>query len=58
MKSMRLDDLCSVDIQWKMLTSLRPKTKLDEEYYTKYVYFNILLHNESFKKFLLNNILF
>lgn len=37
MKSLRLDDLCSVGIQWKMLTSLRPKSKLDEEYYSKCV---------------------
>lgn len=35
MRSLNLEDLCSVDIPWKMLTSLKPKTKIDEEYFSR-----------------------
>jgi len=37
MRSIELDDICSVNIQWNMLTDLRPKTKLDEEYFSRLV---------------------
>ena len=36
MREIKLEDLSSVNIPWKMLTSLRPKTKLDEEFYSRY----------------------
>lgn len=29
-------ELCAVPIDWKMLTTLRPKAKLEVEYYSKY----------------------
>ena len=35
MQSVRILDLATVDINWKMLTVARPATKLDEEYFTK-----------------------
>ncbi|XP_025420578.1 uncharacterized protein LOC112690723 [Sipha flava] len=37
MKGVSLDELYSVNIQWKMLTSLRPKSKIDEEYFSRQV---------------------
>ncbi|XP_014287486.1 serine/arginine-rich splicing factor 10 [Halyomorpha halys] len=37
MRSLNLDDLCSVPIQWNMLTTLKPKSKIDEEYYSRLV---------------------
>jgi len=35
MKGVSLDELYSVNIPWKMLTPLRPKLKVDEEYYSR-----------------------
>ena len=35
MQSIRILDLATVDINWRMLTVVRPTTKLDEEYFTK-----------------------
>uniref|UniRef100_A0A8D8ZDX3 Uncharacterized protein n=1 Tax=Cacopsylla melanoneura TaxID=428564 RepID=A0A8D8ZDX3_9HEMI len=37
MKSIRLEDLSGVSIQWRMLTSLRPKVKYDEDYFSRLV---------------------
>ncbi|CAB3363270.1 Hypothetical predicted protein [Cloeon dipterum] len=37
MQSIRLDDLCQVDINWKMLTTIRPKSKMDEELFSRLV---------------------
>ncbi|KAL1465611.1 hypothetical protein WDU94_005166 [Cyamophila willieti] len=37
MKSIRLEDLSGVSIQWRMLTSLRPKLKYDEDYFSRLV---------------------
>lgn len=37
MRSLMILELCTVPIDWKMLTTLRPKTKIEEEYYSKYV---------------------
>lgn len=37
MRSLIIMELCTVPIDWKMLTTLRPKTKLEEDYYSKYV---------------------
>ena len=38
MQTVRILDLAQVDINWKMLTVARPNTKLDDEYFTKYVH--------------------
>lgn len=35
MRSIVIMELCTVPIDWKMLTTLRPKTKIEEEYYSK-----------------------
>lgn len=35
MKGLKFDELCAVPIEWKMLTSIRPKLKADEEYYNR-----------------------
>lgn len=35
MRALILMELCTVQIDWKMLTTLRPKTKIEEEYYSK-----------------------
>ncbi|XP_015379929.1 PREDICTED: uncharacterized protein LOC107173775, partial [Diuraphis noxia] len=37
MRGVSLDELYSVNIPWKMLTSLRPKSKIDEEYFSRQV---------------------
>ncbi|KAF0751576.1 Uncharacterized protein FWK35_00023445 [Aphis craccivora] len=37
MKGVSLDELYSVNIPWKMLTSLRPKSKIDEDYFSRQV---------------------
>jgi hypothetical protein len=33
-----LSDLSCVDINWKMLTIARPETKMEEAFYTKYLW--------------------
>lgn len=38
MRTISLDELYSVNIQWKMLTFLRPKSKVDEEYFSRYTH--------------------
>lgn len=35
MRNLDLDDLASVSIDWKMLTTQRPKSKLEEEYFSR-----------------------
>lgn len=35
MRNLDLDDLAGVSIDWKMLTTQRPKTKLEEEYFSR-----------------------
>jgi len=37
MKGVNLADLCPVSIDWKMLTTLRPKTKQEEDMFSRYV---------------------
>ncbi|XP_030569521.1 uncharacterized protein LOC115768925 [Drosophila novamexicana] len=37
MKDVVLMELCAVPIDWKMLTTLRPKSKLEEEYFSRMV---------------------
>ncbi|KAG8222440.1 hypothetical protein J437_LFUL002175 [Ladona fulva] len=37
MRSIRLEDLCSVPIHWKMLTDLRPKIRMEEEMFSRLV---------------------
>lgn len=37
MRNLDLDDLASVAIDWKMLTTQRPKSKLEEEYFSRYI---------------------
>lgn len=36
MRNLKIIDLTTVPIDWHMLTTLRPKNKLDEEYFSKY----------------------
>ena len=38
MRDVNIADLSAVDINWKMLTLARPKTKVDEEIFSKYVW--------------------
>lgn len=35
MRGLKFEELCAVPIEWRMLTSVRPKSKLDEEYYNR-----------------------
>lgn len=35
MRAIVLMELCTVPIDWKMLTTLRPKTKIEEDYFSK-----------------------
>ena len=37
MRDVNIADLSAVDINWKMLTLARPKTKVDEEIFSKWV---------------------
>lgn len=36
MRNLDLDDLASVSIDWRMLTTQRPKSKIEEEYFSRY----------------------
>lgn len=36
MRNLDLDDLAGVSIDWKMLTTQRPKSKLEEDYFSRY----------------------
>lgn len=36
MRDVKISDLSSVDINWKMLTLARPANKVDEEIFSKY----------------------
>lgn len=35
MRPIAISELCTVPIDWKMLTAFRPKTKIEEDYYSK-----------------------
>lgn len=35
MRQVVIMELCAVPIDWKMLTILRPKSKIEEDYYSK-----------------------
>lgn len=37
MRSVSLDELSPVPIDWKMLTPVRPKLKMDEDMFSRYV---------------------
>jgi hypothetical protein len=37
MRGVRIEDLSSVDINWRMLTLARPKTKLEEDIFSRFV---------------------
>ncbi|XP_026762854.2 uncharacterized protein LOC113521514 [Galleria mellonella] len=37
MRGLKFDELCAVPIEWKMLTSIRPKLKSDEEYFNRLI---------------------
>ncbi|XP_037869794.1 uncharacterized protein LOC101745784 [Bombyx mori] len=37
MKGLKFEELCAVPIEWRMLTSTRPKSKLDEEYFNRLI---------------------
>ncbi|KAJ0178410.1 hypothetical protein K1T71_006233 [Dendrolimus kikuchii] len=37
MRGLKFDELCAVPIEWRMLTSIRPKSKLDEEYFNRLI---------------------
>ncbi|XP_028178045.1 uncharacterized protein LOC114365626 [Ostrinia furnacalis] len=37
MRGLKFEELCAVQIEWRMLTSIRPKLKLDEEYFNRLI---------------------
>ncbi|XP_026276489.2 homeotic protein female sterile [Frankliniella occidentalis] len=37
MRPVKLDDLISVPIDWRMLTTLRPRTKMEEEFFSRLI---------------------
>ena len=41
MQAVRILDLATVDINWKMLTVARPTSKQDDEFFTKYIIINL-----------------
>lgn len=51
MSNIKIDDLASVAIDWRMLTNQRPKSKVDEEYFSRLVI--IFSHEKSLRAFLL-----
>lgn len=48
MRSMKLYELHEVDIDWKMLTSLRPKLQQDEDMFSRLVNRHVPLHISYF----------
>ncbi|KAI8122272.1 hypothetical protein FF38_10973 [Lucilia cuprina] len=58
MKEVVLYDLCVVPIDWKMLTTLRPKSKIEEEYFSRMVEMGKLqlkTEQRDRREFMLNN---
>ncbi|XP_065362057.1 uncharacterized protein LOC135955627 [Calliphora vicina] len=58
MKEIVLYDLCVVPIDWKMLTTLRPKSKIEEEYFSRMVEMGKLqlkTEQRDRREFMLNN---
>jgi hypothetical protein len=45
MRAVPLEDLNPVAIDWKMLTSIRPKSKMEEEMFSRSVYCKICYKN-------------
>ncbi|KAI8426480.1 hypothetical protein MSG28_005299 [Choristoneura fumiferana] len=37
MRGLKFEELCAVPIEWRMLTAIRPKSKLDEEYFNRLI---------------------
>lgn len=35
MRGLKFEELCIVPIEWRMLTSIRPKLKMDEEFFNR-----------------------
>lgn len=58
MKAVILHELCVVPIDWKMLTTLRPKAKIEEEYFSRMVEMGKLqlkTEQRDRREFMLNN---
>ncbi|XP_014101416.1 uncharacterized protein [Bactrocera oleae] len=58
MKDVTIMDLCSVPIDWKMLTTLRPKSKQEEEYFsrmTEMAKLQLKTEMRDRREFILNN---
>ena len=51
MRDVNITDLSSVNINWKMLTLARPKTKTDEEIFSKYVHIYYLFYKIDQKNY-------
>jgi hypothetical protein len=47
MRAVPLEDLNPVAIDWKMLTSIRPKSKLEEEMFSRSVYCKMYYKNSN-----------
>lgn len=48
MRNLDLDDLAAVSIDWKMLTTQRPKLKLEEDYFSRYCAINNIFYQYLF----------
>lgn len=48
MRNLDLDDLAAVSIDWKMLTTQRPKSKVEEDYFSRYQIHERSYENVSF----------
>ncbi|XP_013117909.1 uncharacterized protein LOC106095212 [Stomoxys calcitrans] len=58
MKDVSINELCVVPIDWKMLTTLRPKSKIEEEFYSRMVEMGKLqlkTEQKDRREFMLNN---
>ena len=47
LSKIKISDLSSVSIEWKMLTALRPENQLDEDIFTRYSGLNGSLHTQA-----------
>lgn len=48
MKKLSVKDLAAVPIDWRMLTTVRPKSKVDEDFFTRYlISFRLRVNNQQ-----------
>lgn len=51
MKNLVIDDLANVSIDWKMLTTSRPKSKVEEDFFSRYLFNHYFLRKQVSDEF-------